>query len=696
MKRKYLVKMVEVLCLTSGLWGVSGSVLADEEPEYIEITGTPLDSGLMLQGKEPWDLSPDLSQSLARLPGVSMNTNGPVTPIAQYRGVFGERVQVQIDGAEVAAAGPNAMDSPLSHLILPSHSQVTVYRGITPVSVGGDALMGAIVSNSLDGFSDRQDWRWQGGLQATGSHQGDRHYLAGDLTLSHQAFYLRAGVQDQKGQALTDASGRVRPSDHYDRNGYRLQGGWRNGSHQLLLSFGSQKTRDTGTAALAMDIDFIDADWYRLHYQYTAEHGRQWQVKLYGNDNQHGMSNFTQRPLMMPSMARTNTVDSRGRGIEVKVRETWGAGRYTLGLDWFEAKHNSRITNPNNPMFYIQNFHQIQRQRHGGFIELEHKPMEKLEWMSGLRYTWINAEAGAVDTNMAAMNPNVASLVNNMLQSARDPSHGLMDISTQLRYQQTENVHWVLGGARKQRAPSYTELFSWFPLGVSAGLADGRNYLGNLKLNKESALQLEAGVDYAVAGWTVSPRIFYQKIDDYIQGVPSTNLPANRISMMMGAGQPLQWSNTDATLYGADMQATYRYNHHWQYDAVLSYVRGQRDDIKDDLYRIAPFSLRQALRWQNHQWQTSLEWLLMGKQSRVASVQGEEKTAGYGLINLDIQYQWSPELRMALRMDNLLDKQYSPHLTGVNRVRGTKVAVGEKLPAAGRTLYLNLRYDFGA
>ncbi len=41
-------------------------------------------------------------------------------------------------------------------------------------------------------------------------------------------------------------------------------------------------------------------------------------------------------------------------------------------------------------------------------------------------------------------------------------------------------------------------------------------------------------------------------------------------------------------------------------------------------------------------------------------------------------------------VDNLLDRDYRPHLAGTNRVVSSDVAVGEPLPGAGRRLYMTM------
>ena len=58
----------------------------------------------------------DTAAALRDIPGASVNRNGLITGIAQYRGMYGDRVAVDIDQLGVISGGPNAMDTPLSYM----------------------------------------------------------------------------------------------------------------------------------------------------------------------------------------------------------------------------------------------------------------------------------------------------------------------------------------------------------------------------------------------------------------------------------------------------------------------------------------------------------------------------------------------------------------------------------------------------
>ncbi len=54
----------------------------------------------------------DSAAVLKDFPGANVNRNGALTGIAQYRGMYGDRISVDIDDLGMVSGGPNAMDTP--------------------------------------------------------------------------------------------------------------------------------------------------------------------------------------------------------------------------------------------------------------------------------------------------------------------------------------------------------------------------------------------------------------------------------------------------------------------------------------------------------------------------------------------------------------------------------------------------------
>ena len=59
--------------------------------------------------------APDSAKLLTLIPGADVVDNGPLTGQAQYRGMFGNRVDVRIDDMHISPGGPNWMDPPLQY-----------------------------------------------------------------------------------------------------------------------------------------------------------------------------------------------------------------------------------------------------------------------------------------------------------------------------------------------------------------------------------------------------------------------------------------------------------------------------------------------------------------------------------------------------------------------------------------------------
>jgi iron complex outermembrane receptor protein len=153
---KPIVLAVSSLLLSSSFFSVNAfannTVASNANEDNIEdievITITNQRHYLGIENNESYaqgkTTEPDLARWLMSVPGANVNRNGPVTGIAQYRGLYGDRISTTLDGQAVIGAGPNAMDTPLSYSTPLIVESMTVYRGIAPVSAGIDTIGGAI------------------------------------------------------------------------------------------------------------------------------------------------------------------------------------------------------------------------------------------------------------------------------------------------------------------------------------------------------------------------------------------------------------------------------------------------------------------------------------------------------------------------------------------------------------------------
>jgi iron complex outermembrane receptor protein len=682
------------------------SKMENKEIERIEVVGQ-INTGLMESEIALADTSsPDLRSQLSQIPGVSVNGNGLVSGIVQYRGLFGDRLNLKIDGIQIAGAGPNGMDSPLSHA-MGNKQQVVLYQGVTPVSVAYETLGGALqIRDSKPMLRETESYETSGQVSGSWFANNEAQMLGVNLLTSNDQSYFSIQGQYQDAENYEDGEGHTVPSTFYNRSGLKISAGKHTDDYELDFLLGSRNTNESGTPALAMDITFVDSLWYKLRF--AKDIGESWRanIKVFGNQNEHVMNNFELRTAPMLAGFRENTVDSEALGADIDlVQSTNDINLWKLGANLYSQRHNSTITNPNNASFFINNFNNIQRDVLSVYAEYDIaakvsqlQQNDDVHWQLGGRFTNVTYAADDVASNMAMMNPNVASLVMGFNQDDRSLNFDLLDLVVKAQTNINDSLQATLSFGQKERAPSYNEVYSWFPLGVSAGLADGRNYIGNLELQKETAAQFDLGLQLQHDGLTVMGNLFFHNIDNYIIGVPSSSMPANMIAMMMGTQQPLQWNNRAAKLHGADLYVSQLFGTHWQATLSAQWVDGKLSEAIDGerypLYRVSPLSGNLTLQWRNDDIEASLALNVASAQNEVSALQNETPTAGYGVWNASVRYQLSSKFSVSIVAENLLDKTYAQHLGGINRVSGSDIQVAQKVPEIGRNIGLYAEYSF--
>jgi len=364
----------------------------------------------------------------------------------------------------------------------------------------------------------------------------------------------------------------------------------------------------------------------------------------------------------------------------------------SIGVDGRLAEHSSVITNPENPMFNIDNFVAVQRDLTGLFVEWK-KSGEISDWEFGVRYNSVSTDAGEVGVT-GVMGDSAQDLADDFNAAKRNLRFENVDAVARYRRSLTQNVQFRLELGSKARAPSYQELYLWLPLQATGGLADGRNYIGNLALDAERSNEINVGLGWTNGAFQFSPQIYYKDVSDYIQGVPTTNMAANMLAMMMSGEPALQFENVDARIYGVDLAWQYAVSDAVYLDGIGSYTRGERSDVSDNLYRLAPPKASLGISYVADSWTLRSEVVGYARQDKVSAFNDELPTPGYGLMNLSLNLTPHQSLRLELQVHNLFDKTYQDHLAGINRVNGSDIPVGERLYGPERSISAGVIYRF--
>lgn len=636
----------------------------------------------------------DTAQSLKHAPGADVNRNGRLTGIAQYRGLYGDRVAVSLDGICPVGGGPNAMDAPLSYASPMITDTLRVQRGIAGVADAAEAIGGHVDARMDRGsFGATDALRAVGWLAGRYEANGHTRTTAGRLTLASRRHRLSVVSELDRADDIETPAGIIRPSA-LNRDRHDVSYAWRDEATEAVAFAGRLDTTETGTPSLPMDIRYIDTDLYGLSITRRAG-----SVTLRGNvgynDVDHVMDNYTLRAAPPPGAIRSNHTTGRGATFGLSGTIPVGDGELTLGVDGRYAEHDAVITNPNDAAFRIDNFVDVERDLLGVYGEWRTSAAGG-EWELGLRYNRVSTDAGEVAVNglppMMAMNAGM--LADAFNAAGRSLDFGNLDAVAAYRRSLSPALTLVAELGSRTRAPAYQELYLWLPLQATGGLADGRTYVGNLALEAERSNELNLGLDWSGERFAISPQVYYRRIDDYIQGVPAAIPAADRMAAMMSGASALQFDNVDAVIYGADLAWRYALTDTVSLDGSASIVRGERRDADDELYRIAPHNATVAVSYTRDTYTLRGELIAYRGQDRVAAYNGEQPSAGYGLVNLEFVWVALPSLTLQAALRNALDREYRDHLTGLNRAGGSDIPVGERLAGEGRSVAAGFTWHF--
>ncbi|PKI17312.1 TonB-dependent receptor [Colwellia sp. 12G3] len=655
----------------------------------------------------------DLANWLASVPGANINSNGPITGIAQYRGLFGDRVATSLDGHPIIGAGPNAMDTPLSYSTPLIVDSMTVYRGIAPISAGMNTLGGSIdIKMRKAEVMNTDNVQASGDLQAGYRRNNNASSLSGVTNLAKGDVAILLYGNTQAGNSMESGDGTVITPTDFDKTqaGFDVRHSVENNT--AGLSYHYTKTTDSGTPALPMDIEYIESQRINLdgNFQLTDWQG-EWSLGYLDAD--HGMTNFLMRA-HDPMKKRRNTAVADTTDFKFVLNREFSFGELSFGLDGYLASHDSVITNPSNEMFEVVNFNNVTDDRVALFTEWQNTYRQTTIQL-GVRVKHAKSNADEVSGNMAMnmamgdMNSNMASMTmpsmgellsdleHNFNNANRKVSDTNVDMALSTQTQLSESLSLYVGVGIKNRAPSYQERYLWTPMESTGGLADGHTYIGDINLESETAFQGDLGLTWQSSDFMIAPHVFYQNIDNYIQGTPMEMQDASAkilASMMASDDNALKFSNVDAKLYGADVNWYYNINDIFQLSGIASYVKGERGDIDDNLYRIAPLNGQVSFTYHSDNIIGNLTLVAVAAQNDVSETNTEQATAGYGLVNIDLEYFVTTDFTLRGGVDNLLDREYQNHLGGYNRVKEVETPVMHRLPSEGLSAWVEATYSF--
>ena len=689
--------------------------------------------------------SADTASLLRGIAGVHLNATGGLSSLPAIHGLADDRLRVKVNGMDLIASCPNHMNPPLSYMAPNDVGILTVYAGLSPVSVGGDSLGGSIIAESLPAeFLTRAGAEFSG--EAGGFYRSNNNarganlqisYLTDTTLLSYSGNWSKADNYTAAGRFKTQtASGRP---DHqlaldevgssaYETQNHSLRFAWQlnqNNSIDTRLSYQdmpqqlypNQRMDLLDNEQINLNLAWHrETDWGQLTtrlYHEKVEHMMNFGADKqywYGSNAMMGVPctpiRFMGDPQGTCAAGMPMYSESDNNGLIVKADYDLAANDVLrVGLDLQQYALDDYWTPSGGSMGpgTFLNINDGQRDRIALYAEREHATSANWLLMYGVRYENVAMQTGEVEgyasgASAPGMQMMQAAAFNSGSRSSTD--HNL-DVTLVARYQANDALHIEFGYAHKVRSANLYEKYTWSSWMMAAGMnnlvGDGNGYVGNAALEPEQAHTVSASITWQDAQQNaITITNYYTYIADYIDAVAGNSM------WMPDSFNVLRYANQSARIYGTDVSGTWHFSHakfgHWQLDGSLSATRAENKDTGSGLYQVIPVQGRLTLSHRVNGWHSSVEWVLASSKEKVSEIRNEIQTAGYGLLNLQVSHQWQ-SFRIDAGIENLLDKFYFNPTGGAYTGQGMTMSLngipyGIAVPGMGRAVYAGVQWQF--
>lgn len=672
----------------------------------------------------------DSARLLQDMPGVSLYGAGGISSLPAIHGLADDRIRIQVDGMDLMSACPNHMNSVLSYIDPTKVVSVTVYAGVTPVSVGGDSIGGTIqVTSAPPEFAGAAEPAFAKGQVGTffrnnGNAKGyniGATWVGHDVNLSYSKSNSQSDnytaarnfkdVSREREDGLLIAGNVVGSTAYAAARNQEVGLALRHEAHLFQFSASEQKVGFEGFPNQRMDMTANKNTTLNLRYAGQYRWG-ELGTRFYAQDTRHKMDMGPDRFSYGSGMPMEAKAKTRGAlvwgNIVFSDRNTFRLGaeyqQYTL-YDWWPAVAGAMGPNA------FWNVDYGQRKKFDVFGEWETTWNARWTGQLGVRSNTVATNASVVqgyDNGLAGLWGNEAAAFNARDRERTDHN---WDITALARYTPDARQRYEAGYARKSRSPNLYQRYSWSTQPMAALMnnfvGDGNGYVGKVGLKPEVAHTFSVTGNWQAADaaqWSLKASGYYTHVADYIDARRCDFSQCGEANVAATTGFVLlQYANQSARLYGVDLSGHVRLGSGDGIGSVtgtglLNYVRGENRSTGDRLYNIMPLNVKLAVVQRLGNWSNTAEVQLVAAKTQVSQVRNEMRTGGYGLFNLRSSYGWKHG-RLDIGIENALNRFYSMPLGGAYVGQGASMTSngipwGVPVPGMGRSVNLALNLDF--
>ncbi|MCB5162182.1 TonB-dependent copper receptor [Marinomonas algarum] len=653
---KYALSPIAVSVALFGQSLYANTELSEFTANAIVVTApeqdTPIQTKVNLTETAAIESATDGAAALKQIPGFSSVGNGGVNGDPTFRGMFGSRLVILTDGAQMLGACPNRMDNPTSYINPTAYDEVEIVKGPQTVLWGPGSSAATVRFERKEEDFSKQNSRFEASAMVGSNNRFDR---ALEGAVGNSTGYVRVGANKAE-------------SDSYeDGNGDEVASSWEKWNTNFALGLtpdedtlielevgrgdgfaeyagravdGSKFLRET--AALRFEKKNMSQNWSKIEAQLN-----------YGYAD-HVMDNTTLRTRSSGTKVRNMQVDRRTTGGRVASTFDWDTKSLVAGLDAKQEVHRKNGTED-----YSQ-------EQVGVFSELTLFMDNDDRVVSGLRLDHISA-TDETATSKTAGDTRKDTLISGFSRFERDLS--------------SMSATSYIGLGYTERFPDYWEIRP-----TLATMDSGQAFSD---INPEKTLQLDAGLNYKRdnVSWWVSG--YMGVIQDYI----IFGDPQKFTNNVTSAG------NVDAHIAGAETGARYQVTPNWSTNASLAYAWGKDLDNDAPLPQISPLEAKLGLTYENEDWTTSAVLRMVAAQNRISENKGNAvgvdfgESAGFTTMDINTEYRYTENVKFRAGIDNLTDKAYAEHLNKAGN-SDFSYPTDEAFNQAGRIIWAGVNVAF--
>ncbi|WP_169752645.1 TonB-dependent receptor domain-containing protein [Campylobacter mucosalis] len=619
----------------------------------------------------------DVAKSFLNVTGFSMMRKGGGGSEIFYRSQGGGRLPIMLDGSQIFGGCGGRMDTAITYISPENYRSVRIIKGPQDVRYSSLIAGGVLFER---GILRLEKPTFSGNLNALyGSYAHVDTSL--NLTAGNELGSLQVFAGSYKSDDYKDA---LKNTIHsaYERKNASVIATLTPLDGTAVEFSGDFGKGEASYADRGMDGSKFDRRSLGFKLEQSLNAHNQLNFSLFNHKIDHIMDNFSRRPVIANNYRLSNP-KREIKGFRVENELTLDSFKGYFGFNQYTDLHKSRMANGKSKS-------EVKNKAKNTKFKNNLKFKNKAVFVQGEYYL----DESGIFGGFRKESVKAYDFFDKVWEEYplfNKPSHKYTLNSAFLRYEHyLQNATLYAGFGHAQRAPDFWEI------NKVSGFANNSTYNKENLLRKEQNNQLDIGGVFKLENGEISTNLFYAKFQDYI-------LMTNN-----------QAFNTDAKIYGFEIDASVKFFDILRLGSGLSYTKGVNlKDIEnkkamsnkylnrgDPLPQIAPLQAKFELGLEKNDWFIKNVVTAHGRQKRVAqgfgNVAGTDlgESKGFATLSLYGGYKYK-NFQFLFGAENLTNKQYSYHIAkrGVE-ISQLDISSSERVYESGRNYWAKFKVHF--